>query len=115
MAGFSQTPKEAAMTCMNDRPHRFQSLQQALLTGVMLALAGCQTVPTTISQEVSINAGNPGLARTVVSDYLPEFKAGQTWVYGSRSGSKSEEVRYEVITVSSREVLQRVSVSGPDG
>lgn len=82
----------------------------------LLLLAGCQSPlgSSVITQTVTATGNDSSQSRTVVSAYLPGFKSGQKWVYavstGTSSGTSSEEVSYEVTSVGSGTVVQKVSV-----
>ena len=86
-----------------------------LLAGSLLPLVSCQSGANVVSQSVNVHAGSKTEIRTVLSDYLPGFKAGQKWVYSSQVEGGSEEVSYEIISVSANEVVQKVSVRSASG
>lgn len=78
-------------------------------------LFACDTT-TRVSQMVSVDTGALGAskARNIVSDYLPQFKSGQTWVYNVTNNNVKQEVTYQVLDVSTQRVLQKVSIKSDE-
>ena len=90
---------------MNNNPFAMNTSFVLLSFSLLFA---CNNTTTRVSQMVSVDTGALGAstARNIVSDYLPPFKSGQTWVYNVTNDNVKQEVTYQVLDVSTQRVLQ---------